>query len=618
MPDQKEQIGTQDVFALRKDGKLAQALPHARRLHAARPDDPWTVRALAWCLYDEIKRLQKAGGTEELKRTKDELRKLALPEDDQLIQERVAQVLNADPAREASFRATDLSKQGRHHDAVKLLRRFARASDASMQVVEAYGWTLYRKLRDLSDKERDVAVWCLNEFLACWSEDWEPNPLLFKCVLIQAKIHAENWEGFVPLVERLGLHRLDPAVFADDRKDSEFQPFQDQLLTEIHKCVKKHESLRGERPKLLALLQSWLSNFGTGEWPEYRLGRILAWTGGDPGHARQLLLKTVQRNPSDFWRWQALAEVLEGPQRKIVLSRAICCLTDREDFKIPLFRDYAELLAAEGEVVAARASLREAIRLRELSGGEWREPMPTWFGGVSSEEKVRIVDYAEAFADRADELLAEGIDAHVCVILRPLKPAGRFLCLGEDEERITLKFRRGNEPARDVTAIRATYVKRDGRASSVLGWEPCEIPEAIGESLIGVVGHVNGAKRLSSVSTLKHDFVPLFHDRWPEAAGLKSGTILSLRMVTPPEAKPVVLTWGIAEPKLVPGFLIPVTGWFEMAPGRDFGFLNMAGSRIFVPPPEARLLRSSESVSGWAMRSKDKYGLKSWKLLPKT
>ena len=55
-------------------------------------------------------------------------------------------------------------------------------------------------------------------------------------------------------------------------------------------------------------------------------------------------------------------------------------------------------------------------------------------------------------------------------------------------------------------------------------------------------------------------------------------------------------------------------GEFHAAPGKPFGFVEGADGRkgVFVPPPLAKRLRDGQSVTGIALKSKDKHGRDSW------
>ena len=613
MPEQNQQIRTQEVFALRKSGKLEEALMHGRRLYAQDRCEPWAIRALFWCLYDEVKRLQTGDDAEALAATKMELAGLALPneENDRMMHDCASLILGSEPCAKAS----ELSKAGEHHAAVALLRPIAKAKGSNARIAEAYGWVLYRKLKACTAEDPIAPVWCLNEFLNCWSSEWPPNAMLFKCLLIQAKIHAENWAGLTALVEKLGLHRLKPADFMDDRPDADYEPFQDQLLTAIHKSLKKHPDLHGERPALLQLLAAWQDSFGEGKFGHYHLGRILLWTGGDTYQARVLLLNAVQENPDEYWRWQAFAEALSGNEAKAAISRGICCACEDNSFKVPLYRAYADLLANEGNLSAAKASLAEAMRLRRLAGNEWTAPIPFWFEQVPAEAELDIHAYAEPFAEEADDLLISDIPDRRCVLMRSLQKENRFLYYCVAVGTRTLKFRQNHTPPPGVEAIAAKFMDQPDSVCKVLTWQAADLPDGIVEPEIAVVTHVNVDKQLTAVTTATQDFLPLFFDRWPGTSSLEPGTCLELRFLTDNERKKTLLNWIKVPAIPIPGRLMPIHGIFQLAHGKPFGFVEMAGNRVFVAPNEAQELVDSSEVHGWAIRSQDKQGRLTWKLL---
>lgn len=613
MPEQNQQIRTQEVFALRKSGKLEVALKHGRRLYAEAPCDAWAIRALFWCLYDEVKRLQIGDDAEALAAAKMELAGLALPneENDSMMHECASRILGADPCSNA----TELSKAGDHHAAVALLKPIARGKDTNAQIAEAYGWVLYRKLKTCTAEDPIAPVWCLNEFGRCWSSEWRPNAMLFKCLLIQAKIHAENWAGLVALVENLALHRLKPADFVDDRPDADYEPFQDQLLTAIHKCLKKHPDLHGERPTLLQLLAAWKDSFGEGKFGHYHLGRVLLWTGGDVDQARILLLKAVQGNPDEYWRWQAFAEALSGKEAKAAISRGICCACEDNSFKVPLYKAYADLLAHEGNLIAAKASLAEAMRLRRLAGNEWTAPIPLWFEQVPADTGLDIHAYAAPFAEEADDLLASDLPGRRCVLIRPLQKENRFLYYCVAVGTRNLKFRQDHIPPLGVEAIDAKFMDQPEGVCKVLTWQTADLPDGIVQREIAVVTHINADKQLAAVTRATQDFLPLYFDRWPGTSSLKPGTCLELRFLKDHEGKITLLSWTKVPTTPIPDRLIPVHGIFQLAPGKPFGFVEMGGNRIFVAPNEAQALVDSCEVHGWAIRSQDKQGRLTWKLL---
>lgn len=618
MPDEKTPIGTKDVGILRKTGKLSEALEHGRRMYAEDPSDQDTVRELAWCLYDEVKRLQRVDdGGELLDKAKEELRVLKLPDDDwhKILRECVDRILGASPEDEACFRSTELSKLGKHREAIQLMRPLAKSSEATPRVGEAYAWVLYRKMRDPVGARSDEVQRCLNEFQSCWKTDWPPSPKIFKCLLLQAKKHAATWHGFVSFVEHLGLERMVPTDFADERESSDFSLFQDQLLAAIYKSLKMHPNLHGDRPALQKLLIAWKDSLGGGKSGHYHLGRILRWTGGDQDQARVHLLKAVRENPDEYWRWLALADALGGSELKIVLSKAVCCAAEEESHKIPLFKKYADLLAAEGEMGPASASIKEAIRLRALSGSEWRDPMPTWFHRDTADGSLDILEYARPYSDRADEILADGLEACVCAILRPLEFEGRFLCAKGDGKIITLKFRKGLNPDPNMLAIKAIFLEREHGVSNVLAWEACTNPNDLGFLQTGVVFETRMDKNFISVATLSQSFMPIYFDRWPSAKSLAVGDCINLWWMRLEGEKSHILWWKQTIREEQPGFFEPIRGVFTQAPDRPHGLIDFNGVTIFVHPSDARRLKRGHEIQGWAIRLKDKVRGQTWRLV---
>jgi tetratricopeptide (TPR) repeat protein len=613
MAEADRQMTTQQINSLRKSGKLDEALGHARLLHAGDANDPWIVRTLFWCLHDEVKRVRSANDPAAIAAVIREVELLNLPNEDtdQPMHDCAARILGTDPVAKATL----LSKAGKHRESVDLLRPIARAEGARQHEIEAYGWVLFRKIRDCAEDEQRAAVWCLNEFLNCWSIDRNPNPMLFKNIFIQAKLHAESWTGVIALIEKLGLYRLKPEDFADETLDSDFAPFQDQLLGAVHKCLKKHPLMRENQSVIHKWLGAWKDSFGGDEWPQYHLGHILLWTGGDLSRAKALLLKTVQRNPKDYWRWEAFAEALQGDEAKAALSRGILCSCEDESYKVPLYKEYAELLAAEGELPAAKASLEEAMRLRRLTGNEWTAPIPLWLEQVSAVAGLDIHAYAASFVEEADDLLASDLPDCRCVLIRPLQKENRFLYYCVAVGTRNLKFPQDHLPPLEVEAIDAKFMDQPEGVCKVLTWQAAPLPDGIIEREIAVVTHINADKQFTAIATANQDFRRLFFDHWPGASSLTPGNCLELRSLTDNEGKVTLLSWTKVATTPIPDRLIPVHGIFQLAPGKPFGFVEMADKRIFVAPNEAQALVDSCEVHGWAIRSQDKQGRLTWKLL---
>jgi hypothetical protein len=178
-----------------------------------------------------------------------------------------------------------------------------------------------------------------------------------------------------------------------------------------------------------------------------------------------------------------------------------------------------------------------------------------------------------------------------------------------------LKFRQDHVPPSGVEAIDAKFMDQPEGICKVHAWHTADLPDGIVERVIAVVTHVNANKQLTAVSTANQDFLPLFFDHWPSASSLEQGICLELRLLTDNEGKMTLLGWAKVPATPIPDRLMPIHGIFHFNPGKSFGFVEMAGIRIFVAPNEAQALVESYEVHGWAIRSQDKQGRLTWKLL---
>lgn len=76
MPD------TQQIFKLRKEGKLEEALAQSRQLFAEKPLDPWLIRAYGWTLHDMLKTTQGPNAAETVRGLVAEFEALQIPKEE--------------------------------------------------------------------------------------------------------------------------------------------------------------------------------------------------------------------------------------------------------------------------------------------------------------------------------------------------------------------------------------------------------------------------------------------------------------------------------------------------------------------------------------------------------
>ncbi len=620
MPNSADiQSRTQEVFRLRKGGKLTEALLLGASLHREHATDDWATRAYAWTLYDEIKRLRNSPEGPALGCAILELSQLKIPPADDVLMQQVSYILqSASPEGRALGEATQLSQAGQHGDAVRIARPFVGVAGTSRATALSYGWVLYRKIK-ATDGVAGLAhrIWCFEEYLRVWSREWIPDPMLTKCLLLEGTKNAENWGGFVQLVSGMGLDKLTERDWVDERPNADFPPFQHQILKAIYQCLKHHPSERKRTDGLHVWLHAWESALSGSDWPDYHLGRILVWTDGDRVKARALLLKTVQQNPAEFWRWSALADAVEPQQRVAVLARAVVCLCENAQFKTGLYRDFAEELAKVGLISEASASFEEFLRRVRLAGKEFNGALPSWYQGAGHVGKIDLPQRAQMLGQEAEDLLVEALPDYLGVLICKLPPkegkkGDAFLYYFEQLGVRSVKFK-GAAPPLDTPAVLLKMREKPEGVSLAFRWTVAEVPAALGVQCEAFVNTPNLAKGLVPLMTREHPFIPLNLQRWPGAERLKFGDCVSLRMLMDAKAKPVVLGWAkLPEGTMIPGVTIKIAGEFKAVDGKAFGFITSGLQKIFVGPREARGLSDRQFVAGIAIKSEDKHGRESW------
>lgn len=133
---------------------------------------------------------------------------------------------------------------------------------------------------------------------------------------------------------------------------------------------------------------------------------------------------------------------------------------------------------------------------------------------------------------------------------------------------------------------------------------------------LGVVAHINHDKKLSFVNLSADKGVSLYHDTFPDAASLAPGEVIEVGFICG-DNKPV--KWRPSAKNEIPGLCQIFEGSLTQPPGRDFGFLQCAQTRIFVPPPllqEADTQTEQEKpVAYLAVYSTSPKGKKDWRAI---
>lgn len=147
---------TDKVYQLRKQGEIDQAYQCAFALYQNHPNDEDILNAYAWTLIDLCKREYNAGNIS----VANEWLSLACQLDfkscyDDFVRNIKNQIRNLkiklDPHAETVRSASELSKTGNNREAYILLTNIYRRGELATESHLAYGWILYRYLKENSD-----------------------------------------------------------------------------------------------------------------------------------------------------------------------------------------------------------------------------------------------------------------------------------------------------------------------------------------------------------------------------------------------------------------------------------------------------------------------------------
>lgn len=138
-------MSSKEVFRLRKAGDHVRALALGREVYEAEPRNPWNIRAYGWCLYDAVKRAERANDRETALVRLVELGKLAIPEDDDLLKFR------------AGYEITLLGSESSLAEELHRSKKEYRENPGSLEALKDYAWTLCKGMKQAEEK-KDTAL----------------------------------------------------------------------------------------------------------------------------------------------------------------------------------------------------------------------------------------------------------------------------------------------------------------------------------------------------------------------------------------------------------------------------------------------------------------------------
>jgi tetratricopeptide (TPR) repeat protein len=610
---------SQHVFALRKEGRLDEALSEARSLLQQDNRNEWNVRALGWVLYDLVEKAVEMGDMDRARTLFQEFESLSIGGDDEaLAGAREKCRKQVDERYRVLQEAIKASKEGQRPQALSLFRRAVRDLPESIEAHTGLGWEIQKRIKELCAQEvpePGAIVSLLREYAQLHVE--KPSPLHSVMLAYATKI-AERFSKYIEFVRWWDLSNLrpedySPVVFEGGREQG--SSLVERVIRALYKAGKRHKTAEDFGWIADFVAQNY-ERYPQQDWFPYYLGKMFLWA-GRPDDARDLVLPVVRRKQDQFWAWDVLGGTYaaNSPEKQFsCLCRSLLC-DAQEEYLVNVRTELAEMLAARGEYSAAKREVELARASRQEKG--W--PLPDDLKRLMSTEWYQSADPAdtnqqlyEGEGAGADVVLLDGLPWVDAVLVSHQQPSdgrgGRsFIGLGTEDTIYERPAKWGRFPMlRDLSEGTPLRVKLDGQGneSTIVAVEDRDAKAwDIFPSRIGVVSHINVEKGVSHVVLGGRAYCLLFHDRLAGVGELAPGTAVEVKLRVDRRHDKLHAVAGTATDESPSAdFFTGFSGSIHLV--REFGFVD----DVFVPPNLCGSLALSEgdTVVGNAVREWDK------------
>ncbi len=604
------------VFALRKEGRLEEALAIGRELYDSSHVDVWVVRSLGWVLIDLAKLALKDKDREKASQYFKDMDALTLgPDDSVLISQRDWLRQQVSPGGEILARARATGKAGHHDDAIALYREAVKTLPESSDAQNGLGWEIDRLLKEETAKpepNRSHVIALVREYLRLTHVE---KPSLLHSMILTRVLHLQGcldqlYASFIKKWDPQYLRDEDYLPYKPEGKDETYPSLAEKAGIALGKAIKgiKSDSVpEGVDPQWIS---RWLgelaARFPDQIWLQYHHAKSLLLA-GDPDTARKAILPIVRAKQSEFWVWSVLADTfsLGSGDRLACLCRALLCRVQDAVYLSGVLRNLKPELEASGEHAAV-------TRLAN------HKPQDALSALVAD-----IAPVLNKYAPSANQLAFDDIPWADAVV------SGRISPKADIKGTVFLTVRTGGQTTEmrvgyrkfaclekaavgAPVAVRAVIMENrpmvvDARVRTGQPWDL--IPEHI-----GVVTHLNSQKELAAI-TMGEAVTTLAHfDRFPQARDWAPGDSVAVRYQhIQKDALPILVSVRRTDDVPPASFCRPYAGTLKLLENGVTGFVGdiyVTGSVIKEKP------ESGMTCHGVAVLDRHpKTGKKGWRAL---
>jgi predicted Zn-dependent protease len=323
-----------------REGRIADALPAARKLYADEPGNVWNLRALVRALCKSIGESNESAEQQKLAVELGALPALPPGDDDaKLTEYRERSLQRADPLSQRLWAIRDASKNGAHEDALRQLRQIHREHPQRTDVDESLAWELWFGIVEaLKSEEPDKG--CIRNLLLEYRSLRVTKPSVIHSRILDVAARAAHDDAFPTFCGF--LQWWDPANLRDEdfqanpgNDGKSFPSVVEHAIQGLGKALKSEAN-----PELIRLAGAFIEQHyqrypEQEKWFPYYLAR--AWIkNARTDDAKMLLMPVVRRNQNQPWAWRQLAACFQETEPDCVacLCRALLCPGQEAQFLV--------------------------------------------------------------------------------------------------------------------------------------------------------------------------------------------------------------------------------------------------------------------------------------------
>ena len=401
---------SKEVFALRREGMLDDAYAMAIDVVHLDPHDEWNIKALAWCLYDLIKRSVAQKDSIATSKYATHLSQIHIDEYDDVLFKSVNHALVlANPEKQIIRDAKEKSQNGNHIEALRLYREAHIKFPDDISVNEQFAWELQKEGKLIFEAEK-VNVLDARKLLAEYIKLKNERPSRLHSLFLKYanKIIDSQEFNLVSFAKLWDLNNLTSEDFEPFVKDGNTYPcIAEKIIQHTSKLILE-KKMAQEVEYILPFVDKGINTFKDNIWLPYYKAKLLHLVNRNE-EAIEFLIPVVKEKITEYWVWSLLGDLVVGEDKEKALScycKSLLCKAEVK-FLASVRLKIAQLLIQKELWKEAKCEIITIINSKE-QGAFIPDILVTyqqndWY--KSSDEKRNNIDFYNSNKQQAEEFI---------------------------------------------------------------------------------------------------------------------------------------------------------------------------------------------------------------------